>query len=129
MAQVYQRMEQQRLGDRLTVDWCLDDVPMNARIPGLTIQPLLENAIYHGIEPLAEGGVIRVTGASDDDGLTITVSNPVAPVEQRRNTSGHQIALDNIRQRLELAYGDRARMEVNNAADCFRVLIGFPQAA
>ncbi len=128
VARVYQRMEAQRLGSRLTVDWQLDDVPLQTRIPGLTIQPLLENAIYHGIEPLAEGGVITVRGVADDDTVTITVTNPLPPgVEQREG--GHQLALDNIRQRLQLAYGPRARMEVERAVDSFRVLIGFPRSS
>ena len=129
VTRVYQRMEQQRLGDRLTVDWQLDDLPLQTRIPGLTIQPLLENAIYHGIEPLPEGGVITVQGEAHDNNVTITVSNPVAAPDARRNNKGHQLALDNIRQRLELAYGDRARMEIDSASDNFRVLVGFPVVA
>ena len=125
VTRVYQRMEEQRLGSRLQVDWQLQDVPLQIRIPGLTIQPLLENAIYHGIEPRAEGGTVTVTGEASDDMLTITVSNPLPEAGSRRE-SGNRIALDNIRQRLELAYGERARMDVEKAADCFRVLIGFP---
>jgi two-component system sensor histidine kinase AlgZ len=128
VARVYQRMEQQRLGSRLTVDWQLDGLPLQTRIPGLTIQPLLENAIYHGIEPRAEGGVITVLGEADDDMVTITVSNPLPAASEQRE-GGHQLALDNIRQRLELAYGPRARMEVERAAESFRVLIGFPRVA
>jgi two-component system sensor histidine kinase AlgZ len=129
VAHVYERMEQQRLGARLRIDWQLNDVPLQTRVPGLTIQPLLENAIYHGIEPLAEGGVITVTGATEQDMLTISVANPLAPRDQRRREGGHNLALDNIRQRLELAYGGRARMDVKELADHFLVVIGFPLAA
>jgi len=128
VAQVYQRMEQQRLGERLEVEWQIDDVPLQTSVPALTIQPLLENAIYHGIEPLVDGGLIRVLGSEDEGIITITVINPLAPIAQRRNNKGHQIALDNIRQRLELAYGGRARLEVAEQADEFRVLINFPVA-
>ena len=128
IARVYQRMEEQRLGDRLKVDWNMHDVPMDSRVPGLTIQPLLENAIYHGIEPLADGGLIRVEGAADDGMITISISNPLAPAHQRPAGHGHRLALDNIRQRLELVYGERARLEVESLADQFRVLIGFPAA-
>ena len=62
VARTYQRMEQLRLGDRLRVDWKVDSLPATALVPGLTLQPLLENAIYHGIEPRADGGVVKVTG-------------------------------------------------------------------
>jgi two-component system sensor histidine kinase AlgZ len=129
VTRVYQRMEEQRLGDRLNVDWQLHDVPLDTRVPGLTIQPLLENAIYHGIEPLANGGVVTVVGETCDGMVLISVSNPLAPVAQRRASKGHRLALDNIRQRLELAYGDRARLEVEELADSFRVQVGFPLAA
>jgi two-component system sensor histidine kinase AlgZ len=128
VVRVYQRMEEQRLGDRLTVDWQLDDMPMQTPVPGLTIQPLLENAIYHGIEPLASGGVITITGKAHDGVVTISVSNPLAPENQRCKSNGHQLALDNIRQRLALTYGDRARLDVEELANQFRVLIEFPQA-
>jgi two-component system sensor histidine kinase AlgZ len=129
IARVYQRMEEQRLGERLAVDWQLGDVPLATRVPGLTIQPLLENAIYHGIEPLAEGGTVTISGETGADMVTITVSNPLAPANKRRASQGHQIALDNIRQRLELAYGERARLEVEQADDHFSVQVGFPVAA
>ncbi|MBT8421870.1 MAG: sensor histidine kinase [Gammaproteobacteria bacterium] len=125
VTRVYQRMEEQRLGSRLQVDWQLNDVPLQTRVPGLTIQPLLENAIYHGIEPRAEGGTITVWGVTEADMVTITVSNPL-PEHSSPRSGGHQLALENIRQRLELAYGRRARFEVDSAAEYFRVLIGFP---
>jgi two-component system sensor histidine kinase AlgZ len=126
---VYQRMEAQRLGDRLSVDWQLNDVPLDTRVPGLSIQPLLENAIYHGIEPLPEGGVIQVTGEIDDDMVLISVSNPVNPAQTESTHEGNQVALDNIRQRLELAYGDRARLKIDRFADRFCVQVGFPLVA
>ena len=129
VTRVYQRMEQQRLGDRLQVDWQLNDVPMQTRVPGLTIQPLLENAIYHGIERLASGGVVTITGGAQNGMVTVSVSNPLAPESQRRKSNGHHLALDNIRQRLQLAYGDRARLDVEELANQFSVRIGFPQVA
>ena len=128
IARVYQRMEEQRLGERLRVDWHVDRLPLDARIPGLTIQPLLENAIYHGIEPLADGGVVSIVGEESNDMITIRVSNPLAAQQTTRSSSGHRLALDNIRQRLQLAYGERARFEIDKAADHFEVLVGFPLA-
>jgi two-component system sensor histidine kinase AlgZ len=126
---VYERMEAQRLGDRLAVDWQIDDVPLDTRVPGLSIQPLLENAIYHGIEPLPEGGVIEVKGTIADGMVMISVTNPVDPEQPDSVRKGNQLALDNIRQRLELAYGDRALFNINRLTDRFCVEVGFPVTA
>jgi len=76
VAAIYQRIEKLRLGDRLSVHWNIADLPMRALIPSLTIQPLLENAIYHGIELLPDGGEVVVTGTRDDGYLEISMSNP-----------------------------------------------------
>ena len=95
VAAIYQRIEKLRLGDRLSVRWDVDDLPMRALIPSLTIQPLLENAIYHGIELLPNGGEVVVSGKRDDKFLQITISNPVAEGEKRAK-SGNKMALANI---------------------------------
>ena len=124
VARIYQRMEQLRLGERLTVDWDVADLPMRARIPGLMVQPLLENAIYHGIEPLPEGGTVTVAGHRDDGDVVLTISNPRAPGATRRE--GNRLALDNIRQRLELAFGRRAGVEVEESEARYRVTLRFP---
>ena len=126
---VYQRMEEQRLGDRLRVDWQVEDLPLDTRVPGLTIQPLLENAIYHGIEPLAEGGTIEVKGELLEDMVMISVTNPINPAPESRPSHGNQLALENIRQRLELAYGDKAKLQIEKLANRFSVQVGFPLVA
>ena len=82
VAAIYQRIEKLRLGDRLRVRWDIETLPMRALIPSLTIQPLLENAIYHGIEMLPEGGEVHVSGKRDGDSLSIVVSNPVAAIQE-----------------------------------------------
>ena len=124
-AAIYQRIEKLRLGDRLQVRWNVADLPMRARIPSLTIQPLLENAIYHGIELLPDGGEVTVTGRREDRHLEITISNPVARGE-KRNTGGNQMAMSNIRQRFELAYGNRGSVKITNDEDQFTVALRFP---
>jgi len=129
VARVYERMEQQRLGDRLSIEWSVDGLPMDTRVPGLTIQPLIENAIYHGIEPLAEGGLIEVVGGREGGMVTITVRNPLPEADALRTREGNRVALENIRQRLELAYGDRARLQVQESLQRFEVTVGFPMAA
>lgn len=125
VAAIYQRIEKLRLDDRLQVRWDIDALPMRALIPSLTIQPLLENAIYHGIELLPEGGEVLVTGSRQDDVLTIEVSNPVARATQSRK-SGNKMALSNIRQRFELAYGGLASVTVSDNDDTYAVTLRFP---
>ena len=125
VAAIYQRIENLRLGDRLTVRWDVHDLPMRALIPSLTIQPLLENAIYHGIELLPNGGEVKVHGSRDGKYLVITISNPVA-ADQQRSTDGNKMALSNIRQRFELAYHSRATVEVKDEANAYSVRLRFP---
>lgn len=125
VAAIYQRIEKLRLGDRLKVRWQIEELPMRALIPSLTIQPLLENAIYHGIEQLPEGGEVVVEGRRDADSLTIAVTNPVAPARDRR-ASGNQMALANIRQRFQLAYGAKADVETQAGEDRYAVHLRFP---
>ena len=124
-AAIYQRIEKLRLGDRLRVRWDVQDLPMRALIPSLTIQPLLENAIYHGIELLPDGGEVVVTGERDGKDLLIAMSNPVATGTER-SKQGNRMAMNNIRQRFELAYGNRASVEVSSESDRFTVSLRFP---
>ena len=125
MADVYQRIEKLRLGDRLSVRWEINDLPMRALIPSLTIQPLLENAIYHGIELLPEGGEVLVSGKRDGDNLCIQVSNPVV-AGKKSDKDGNNMAMSNIQQRFDLAYAGRAAVQVESRDDEFRVVLTFP---
>ena len=105
----YLDLEKLRLGDRLKVEWEVLDVPSDLEVPPLMLQPLLENAIYHGIEPAAEGGTIRIRFARTRDELLIELANPCLgdPV----SSSGNHMALANIRERLGLYYDLEARLE------------------
>ncbi|MEM9402720.1 MAG: histidine kinase [Pseudomonadota bacterium] len=125
IAAIYQRIEKLRLGERLHVRWELGELPMRAMIPSLTIQPLLENAIYHGIEQLPEGGEVLVSGREDDKMLEIVISNPVAPGRPGKD-SGNKMALSNIRQRYEIAYEGRATVSVDATDDKYTVTLRFP---
>lgn len=104
----YVRIESLRLGDRLTLDWQLEPIPAGVKIPLLTLQPLLENAIYHGIQPLPEGGTIGVRAWVETGSVNVEISNPVAV--ERVRTEGNRMALDNIRSRLAVLYGPAASM-------------------
>jgi two-component system, LytTR family, sensor histidine kinase AlgZ len=126
LTRVYQRIEELRLGERLKVRWDVADLPMRAFVPGLTIQPLLENAIYHGIEPLDRGGTVTVSGRVVAGNIEIVVTNPVAAARSGSERAGNRIALDNIRQRLALAYDQAATLAIEQPAGEYRVTIRFP---
>jgi two-component system sensor histidine kinase AlgZ len=127
VARIYQRIEQLRLGERLKVLWLVQELPMRARVPSLTVQPLLENAIGHGVEPRTEGGTVVVTGGTDGQDVVLTVRNPLpsedAAVPAR---AGHGLALANIRERFELLYGARARVTAGRDGADFVVELRFP---
>jgi len=96
----YLRIEQHRLGERLQLDWQIPTLPVNIKLPALSLQPLLENAIYHGIEQLGEGGTVLFSCVVEEDHLLITIKNPV-PERDNNTHHGNRLAQDNVRQRLE----------------------------
>jgi two-component system sensor histidine kinase AlgZ len=124
----YIAIEKIRLADRLTMEWDFDEKIPNALIPSLSLQPLLENAIGHGVQLLLEGGVIRLSIKKEQQTLHITISNPVPEIDKRRDTSGNQIALSNIKKRLQLHFGDQAKlfMELNDQTNQYLVTIQLP---
>ncbi len=105
----YLDLEKLRLGERLHVVWEIAEVPADLKVPPLMLQPLLENAIYHGIEPSGEEGTVRIRFARSGDELHIDLANPCRRDAQRQ--SGNRMALDNIRERLALHYDLEARLE------------------
>lgn len=122
----YLRIEGLRLGERLIVDADLSLVPQDAAIPMLTLQPLVENAVYHGIQPLEKGGVIKVQGTMEDNIIHIHISNPVPPSSQEPPPKGNKIALANIRHRLNLLFGSHAKLRVKASPEDYEVIISFP---
>jgi two-component system sensor histidine kinase AlgZ len=126
LARRYLNIEALRLGARLAVTWELEGLPLDVRVPPLILQPLLENAIYHGIEPLPQGGTIRVTGKAGKGVLRIGISNPVPAAPRRTQHQGHRIAQENIRQRLQIAYGAGADLETSMTDGCYTVMMRLP---
>ncbi len=124
VAHIYQRIEELRLGERLQVDWKVDALPRDALVPGLMLQPLLENAIYHGIEPRPEGGTVTVSGDVSSGLITIVVRNPVG--ESRAGRGGNKLALANIRERLVLMYGEKALIKAGRFDSEYIVTLRFP---
>ena len=124
VVRTYQRIEQLRLGDRLNVEWEVEALPAAALVPGLLLQPLLENAIYHGIEPQPEGGTVGVSGEISAGLITIVVRNRVT--ERGSDREGNKLALANIRERLSLMYGERALVKAGRFGDEYIVTLRFP---
>lgn len=126
IVRTHERIEQLRLGERLRVRWDVEDLPMDAQVPGLIVQPLLENAVYHGIEMLQHGGIVSIVGRREGRLLHIEVRNPITSQAGYSDREGNRMALENIRQRLELAWPGRARIEIQQSEAEFCVRLTFP---
>ena len=120
----YLRIEALRLGPRLRVDWQVAGVPLSALIPQLTLQPLLENAIYHGIEPLPGGGTITLEGRVHGADIEFIICNPYSSALHQH--AGNRLAQDNVRQRLEAHFGLRGRLTIAESADQYVVCMQIP---
>jgi two-component system sensor histidine kinase AlgZ len=126
LCQRYVRIEALRLGNRMNMVWELDEPPGPVRIPLLTLQPLLENAIYHGIQPLPDGGTITLSLSYQEEEVLIRITNPVPPPQAHTNSRGNQMALNNIRSRLSVLYGNRASLQAQAEGDVYTTVLKFP---
>lgn len=124
LARQYLDMESRRLGKRLEIDWRVDELPPGAAVLPLMLQPLLENAVAHGVQGLQDGGKIAVYGRSEGDQVVITIGNPLAPEDS--DTSGHGMAIGNIRERLSLAFGSRASLLTSQDDEQFYAVLSLP---
>ncbi len=124
----YLSIEEHRLGDRLKVEWRVDEnIDRFTEVPALILQPLVENALYHGIEPLTEGGTVTISLHALPDAIEVTVSNPLgAPSSQVRH-KGNQMAQENIRQRLLFAYGEQGKLKIKTQDDRYTVSFKIPR--
>ena len=122
----YLDIEKLRLGERLQLRWSVDDLPGDASVPRLILQPLLENAIYHGIEPISSGGTIGIDGHVYDDDIYISISNPLPQKENAEQRQGNKIAQDNVRQRLAAIYGEAGKLSVQEDEQGYIITLIFP---
>jgi two-component system sensor histidine kinase AlgZ len=120
----YLSLEQLRLGDRLRVDWHVDNMPGEALIPPLVLQPLVENAVYHGVEPSAEPGVIDINAYKSRDEVHLVLRNPYR--RQGNHHSGNKMALANIRERLSLHFDAEAGLRTTVTDNAYQVHIVMP---
>lgn len=118
VARAYVAVEGVRFGPRLRVRWLCDAAPADALVPPLLLQPLVENAVRHGVEPCVDGAEITVEAYEDGGYLTLFVRNPVPPAGQSaRPSNGNHMATDNIRERLDLHFDAEARFKTYTSSE------------
>lgn len=132
IVKAYLEVEQLRLGEKLRIEVDIAPETMAAPIPALSIQPLVENAVKHGIAPLAQGGLIRIQARRQASGeLWISVRDTGAGFAPNERTGG--VGLDNVAKRLELCYGPAAKLEIESGSDgtvvSFTIPVSSPNAA
>lgn len=121
----YLAIEKLRLGERLSVKWLIDEALLTKKVPCLTLQPLLENAIYHGIENIVDGGEIIVRLYTDQQDVVLRLCNPVAVASHSQR--GHLgMAQQNIRHRLQALFGDKTLLRVNSDASSYELILRYP---
>jgi len=120
----YLNLEHLRLGERLRVNWRIDESALDAQVPALMLQPLVENAVYHGVEPGAGPGAIDIEIARDGDRLQLQLTNPFHPEYQYRQ--GNRMALANIRERLMLHFDVEASLATEIVDGAFVTRIALP---
>lgn len=123
LAQRYLAIEQIRFGSRLRVSWDLDDAASAARVPPLLLQPLVENAVHHGVEPAPDGGEIRISTRLKGGRVLISIVNSAAVAA---SLPGHGMALANVKERLRLMHDVAAQFDARLDGEHFRVRIVVP---
>jgi len=124
LSRQYLALEKLRLDERLNIVWEIDNIPPDALIPPLVLQPLLENAVYHGIEPMPEGGAITINISASRKEVNLVLSNPCPA--QGSHHAGNKMALGNIRERLALHFDAEASLTSKTSANCYEVHIVIP---
>ena len=140
----YLRIEEQRLGERLRAALSVDDRLGRARLPRLTLQPLVENSVYHGVEPMPEGGTVRVSAEQQDNRLCLRISNPLSAAQKLANAQidleskgasgsspaarrgGNHMAQENVALRLRAFFDDSATLRVRMDGNEYVVELEFP---
>ena len=124
LAKQYLAIETIRLGERLRVTWNTEAMPTDALVPPLILQPLVENAVYHGIEPSDPGGEIRIDVQRQGDQLVLSLTNPFPG--EGRHPPGNRMAIANIRERLQLHFDAEASMKSEVRQGLYCVTIRLP---
>jgi len=123
LARQYLALEELRLGERLRITWRTQTMPPDALVPPLILQPLVENAVYHGIEPIEAGGEIEVDISLIDGQLLMKLKNPYSGSGKHM---GNRMATENIRERLQLHFDAEASMRSEVSDGAYHVTIRMP---
>ena len=123
LARRYLDIEQVRFGERLRVEWALDPDAGHARVPPLVLQPLVENAVKHGVEPSASGAQVRISTQRRGGIVVIKVTNTVPAGQGQR---GHGVAQDNVRDRLRLLHDVQGQFKTALVEGVYQVRIEVP---
>lgn len=128
LAYRYLNIEKQRLGDRLQVLWDVEELPGDAPLPPLILQPLVENAVYHGIAPARRPGLIQIGGRYRQGRVSLSVRNtlPGENEQANRHTRGNHMALDNVKQRMAALFQGEAQVIIARVEGDYQVRLIFP---
>lgn len=121
----YLAIEKLRLGERLTISKKIDPQSLTTLLPPLSVQPLLENAVYHGIQMLPEGGEVSIIAHCNNGKLEIEITNPRT---EQKNYHGNGIAIKNISQRLQMIYSGKASLTREVTENFYRVIMSIPMS-
>ena len=121
---LYLGIEQLRLGGRLKIQWNIEESVRHEAMPSLILQPLVENAVYHGIAQLPEGGTVVVSVRQSEGALVAEIENPVP--ERSSPSDGHHMALGNIEQRLQALFGLEGSMKSTLSDGRYIVKLAYP---
>ena len=125
-AEGYLRIEQVRLGERLELDFSIEEACKSLVMPSMILQPLVENAVYHGIESVSSGGKLEVIAYKEYDKLHIAIRNPLPDSPRERHHAGNRMAINNIKQRLQLTYGKLAFLKASQDSEHYTVNLCIP---
>jgi two-component system, LytTR family, sensor histidine kinase AlgZ len=123
LARSYLAIEQIRFGDRLRVTWQIDSNTLGAKLPPLVLQPLVENAVKHGVEPSSSGADVKISTEKRGSTVVVKITN-TAPAGQ--GEPGHGVALDNVRERLRLLHDVQAQFRCTWVGGIYQVRMEIP---
>jgi two-component system, LytTR family, sensor histidine kinase AlgZ len=126
LAKNYLSIEKVRFGERLQVQWQLDPAANQARLPPLLLQPLVENAVHHGVEPSLQGAHIVISTQCKNSKVILQITNTLAPKSSTSSTTGNGMALKNVRDRLRLLHDLESSFQAGEKGGTYVVRMEFP---